>query len=240
LRGLAVGVAVAASVAGFAYLIIGAVTGTLKHDDFGVVPIPGQATIELDAGTVAVFYQERTHLSEAESLDVPEFRLDVRGRGNAPVELEDAGPGSSYELNDLAGTQIGQLEIEEAGDYAVRTGGQVGRDRPEVSFGEDVPLGRLLGVSALIIVGGMVLGGLLWAIGSARRKRTPLRPGAAAPGARFSATAPPAVPEPPTAPPPRVADDPAARLRELDARRAAGGLSEAEYAAAREAVLREL
>jgi len=224
-------VAVAASVAGFAYLIVGAVTGTLKHDDFGVVPIPGQATIELDAGTVAVFYQERTHLSEAESLDVPEFRLDVRGRGDTPVELEDAGPGSSYELNDLAGTQIGQLEIEEAGDYAVRTGGKVGRNRPEVSFGEDVPLGRLLGVSALIIVGGMVLGGLLWAIGSARRKRTPLQPGVG--------SAPPPATAPPAAAPPRT-PDPAERLRALEARRNAGELGEAEYAAAREAILREL
>ena len=55
MRGLGIGVAIAASVASFAYVIIGVVTGTLKHDDYGVVAIPGQDVVELEEGTGAVF-----------------------------------------------------------------------------------------------------------------------------------------------------------------------------------------
>ena len=229
-RGWGIGVAIAASAAAFAYLIIGLVTSTLNHDEFGTVPIPGQGVVELDEGTVAVFYQERANLSENESLDVPSFQLDIRRRGDAPVDVEDAGPGSSYELNDLAGTQIGKIEVEETGPYTVRTGGRLGRREPEVSFGEEVPLGTLLLRSALIMVGGALLGGLLWVVGNARRKRTPLRSG----------WAPHAASAAPAERPPQTGPDPAARLRELDAKRAAGQLSEADYAAARDAILREV
>jgi hypothetical protein len=245
-------------VAALAYLVIGLVTATLDHDEFGTVPIPGQETVELEAGTVGVYYQERNAgLSENESVDAPAFQLSISRRGDAPVELEDEGGGSSYELGSLAGTQIGRLEVPDDGPYTVVTGGNPGRESPEVSFGKDVPLGTLLGRSALILLGGMALGGLLWWVGNARRKKEPLQPASASASlsARVSAPAPPPAPasapgvptpEPPphsgfAMPPPRTpVVDPAERLRELEARKTAGQIGDAEYTAAREAILREL
>jgi hypothetical protein len=227
LKKLAVALPIAGFAAAIAYLVIGAVSALFDNDKYGKLDVPAEARIELEQGHVAVYYQERTSLSENESLDVPgdlAIRVTLRGE---PIELSDERFGSSYEVNDLAGTQVAELDAPEDGAYGVVTSGAGGRRRPEVTFGEEVPLGTLLGRSGLILLAGLLGGALAYWVGEAQRRRQPLAPAPASP-----ASPPPSAPPPP-APGPETADE----LRRLEQRRDAGELSEEEYRAAREAIL---
>jgi hypothetical protein len=229
-RKLAIAVPIVAGIAAVAYLVIGAVSSLLDNDKYGKVPVPGEAALQLEEGTVAVYYQEQANLPENDSLDAPRglvVRVALRGE---PIPLKDKRFGSSYEIGSTAGTQVATLEAPESGTYGVVTSGGRGV-RPEVTFGKDVPLGTLLLRSGLIILGGLAAGGLLWALASRQRRARPVS--TAAP------LAPP--PQPAPAPPAPAAAGatatPEEELRRLEARHRAGELSEADYAAARRRIL---
>jgi len=110
-------------------------------DRYGRVAVPGQAVVELESGTVDVFYAEGTSLGADATLHEPDLDVAIAPvGGGAPLSLE---PRSSViQLDGLgagAAVSIGAAAVPVARRYTVTASSRDvdGRDRPEVTLGTD-------------------------------------------------------------------------------------------------------
>jgi hypothetical protein len=99
------------AIAGFGLFIAGMVSGCGDADRYGRVPLPGQAFIDLPAGDVALYYEERVSLSENESLDIPRG-LTVEARREVTVRSKGV-LHNSISTDDRALEEFAKLSIPE-------------------------------------------------------------------------------------------------------------------------------
>jgi hypothetical protein len=134
-RRIALGCAVAGAGAAFLLFMIEAVGGTSDADRYGRVPLPGRATLELPAGDLALYYEERVTLGENDVLDVPDG-LVVKARGERTVRSRRGTP-NSISLDGRALREFGKLRIPSAGRYRVNARSDApGSNSPAVTLGK--------------------------------------------------------------------------------------------------------
>jgi hypothetical protein len=109
------------------------------HDEYGAVPIPGEATLELPADEVIVFYQEGIHTNlDTQAFPEPEVEYEVRPAGGGEsLRLDGDGGREVGSHPGLTWTDIEGLEVPRAGSYAVSARSVSKSDpvQPELSFG---------------------------------------------------------------------------------------------------------
>jgi hypothetical protein len=115
-------------------------------DKYGRVAVPGEEKLDLQAGTVHVYYAESTTLGADSTLHEPDLEITIASAdGGPPLELEDTSSVVNVEgLGNGAATSIARVEVEDAGRYSVTAGGDdaLAREAPEVTLGTN-PAGEL-------------------------------------------------------------------------------------------------
>jgi hypothetical protein len=183
-RALALGFAVAGSAAALLVFIIGAVGGTSDADRYGRVPLPGKARLELPAGDVALYYEERVTLGKNDVLDVP-AGLVVTARGGGETIESRRGTPNSISLDGRALREFGKLRVPAAGRYRVTARADApGSNTPAVTLGKGQleNLGRSAVRAAIALAAGLALALAALAIGR-RDEEPPATPPLAPPPA---------------------------------------------------------
>ena len=146
-------------------------------DDFQRVPVPGEATVQLEARKYVVYYESLT----AEEV-VPPFKIAIAdARTGTPVAIEPYGTSLTYSVSGHEGSAQATVTPAHAGAYAVRT------DDGETS-GASVALGRSLawpilrGILGTFAIGGLLAGSgvillVVTAVRRSRARRAPVDPG---------------------------------------------------------------
>ena len=229
-RKLAIAAAALGAAGALILFIAGAVGGASKYDEHGRVAVPGKGTLEMPAGKVAVFYEERITLGENESLDAPE-NLRVSARREVTVRAKRKKIGNAINLDGRSMDEFATLELPQAGRYRVRVRGS-GSNTPAVTFGEGLGEGFLdAGKNAGIALGaGLALAALLLLAG-----RIGYQPEPAVRYVEQPATAPP--PPAPAAPATADGGDPGEELARLEELRRSGAVTPEEYEVLRERLL---
>ena len=157
-RALALGCAVAGSAVALVLFIVSAVANTDDAARYGRVPLPGRAMLELPAGDVALYYEERVTLHEDDVLDVP-AGLVVKARGERTVRSRRGTP-NSISLDDRALREFGKLRVPVAGRYRVTARSDApGSNSPAVTLGRGQleNLGRAGVRAGIALAAGLVL-----------------------------------------------------------------------------------
>lgn len=159
-RTIAILLVAAASGAAFLLFLLGAIGGTSDADRYGRVPLPGKRMLDLPAGEVALYYEERVTLHNDDSLDVPDGLVVVAKRELRKVRSEHSTP-NSINLDGRSLREFGKLDLPAAGRYQVRARSKrTGFNSPAVTLGK----GQLENVKRAAIRAGIAEGaGLLGA-----------------------------------------------------------------------------
>jgi hypothetical protein len=144
---------IVAGIAGAAIWLVSSLID-LSHevDDFQRVPVPGEATMQLEARKYVVYY-EAAGVGEV----VPSFQLVIaNAQTGAPLTIERYGGSLTYSFFGRDGSAQGTVTPERAGAYVVRT------DSVAPAFGANVALGRSIASPLLrLILITFAIGGLL-------------------------------------------------------------------------------
>jgi hypothetical protein len=187
-RRVALGAVVVAGAVALALFIATAVGGTSDADRYGRVPLPGRTMLDLPAGDVALYYEERVTLNENDSLDVPDGLVVVAKRELTKVRSERSTP-NAINTDGRSLREFAKLRIPAAGRYRVTARSKSpGSNSPAVTLGRGqlASLGRAA-VRAAIAVGAGLAVALAALLVARRRDEQP------------PSAAPPAAPEPPGA-----------------------------------------
>jgi hypothetical protein len=160
-RTLAILLAVTGTTLAFVLFLTGAIGGTSDADLYGRVSLPGKKMLDLPAGDVALYYEERVTLNENDSLDVPDGLVVVAKRELRKVRSERGTP-NAINTDGRSLREFGKLKLPAAGRYQVRTRSkQGGSNSPAVTLGK----GQLQSVVRAGIRAGIAEGtGLLLAL----------------------------------------------------------------------------
>ena len=177
-RSIALVLAISGTALAFLLFMTEAFGGTDDADLYGRVALPGTKMLDLPAGRVALYYEERVTLSENDSLDVPDGLRVVARRELERVRSERSVP-NSIKLDGRALREFGKLDLPVAGRYKVRTrADQSGSNSPAVTLGK----GQLEGLARAGVRAGIAEGaGLLAALLVLLLWRRPDEPPPAAP-----------------------------------------------------------
>jgi hypothetical protein len=135
-RSIALLLAMSGTAAAFVLFLTGAIGGTDEADQYGRVPLPGKRMLDLPAGDVALYYEERVTLDDDDSLDVPDGLVVVAKRELRKVRSEHTTP-NAINLDGRSLREFGKLEIPATGRYKVKTRSkQRGGYRPAVTLGK--------------------------------------------------------------------------------------------------------
>jgi hypothetical protein len=113
-----------------AYIVYRIFAARRRAADYGVVPVPGEATLMLPVGTVRLRYQE-SYKAKASDDDIdfgvpPELEVTVSAAGGEPLAVKGPGFRGMGESLDTGGNWsralIGTIAVAEAGEYTVRAG----------------------------------------------------------------------------------------------------------------------
>lgn len=160
-RRLAILLAATGSALAFALFLAGAIGGSGDADLYGRVPLPGKRKLDLPAGDVALYYEERVTLNDDDSLYVPHGLVVVAKRELRKVRSEHTTP-NAINLDGRSLREFGKLTLPAAGRYQVKTRSkQAGSNSPAVTLGK----GQLENVKRAGIRAGVAEGaGLLAAL----------------------------------------------------------------------------
>jgi hypothetical protein len=147
--------------AAFLLFLLGAIGGTSDADLYGRVPLPGKRKLDLPAGKIALYYEERVTLNEDDSLSVPHGLVVVAKRELRKYRSERSTP-NAINTDGRSLREFGKLELPVAGRYQVRTRAKErGFSSPAVTLGK----GQLENVKRAGIRAGIAEGaGLLAAL----------------------------------------------------------------------------
>ena len=184
-RARTVAIVLAASGTAIAFLLFmtSAFAGSGEADRYGRVRLPGEKMLDLPAGKVALYYEERVTLDEDESLDVPDGVRVVAKRELRKVRSERSVP-NAINLDGRSLREWGRLDVPVAGRYEVRARSeQPGSNSPAVTLGK----GQLqsfarAGIRAGIAEGAGLVLGLLVLLLWRRRDEPPAAAVAPEPG----------------------------------------------------------
>jgi hypothetical protein len=160
-RRIAILLAATGSTIAFVLFLTGAIGGSKDADLYGRVPLPGKRMLDLPAGEVALYYEERVTLNDDDSLNVPDGLVVVAKRELRRVRSERSTP-NAINLDGRSLREFGKLELPVAGRYRVRARAkQSGSSSPAVTLGK----GQLESVKRAGIRAGIAEGaGLLLAL----------------------------------------------------------------------------
>jgi hypothetical protein len=207
--------------------VLGLVQG-FDNDKYGKVPVPGEGRVTLPQGGVTVFYEERASYPDG----LRSFTVRS-ARTRQPVPSRPAG-GTSYEINNVNGVSVGRLNVPEEGEYLVS--GRAERNsvgQSALTFGPGIRFGAIVVRAALAALAGLVLCILFALLAFALRHK-----GAPAAVPPPHSSAPMAAWQMPPPPPQQASADPHADLRRLEDDRRMGRITEAEYQARRQQILK--
>jgi hypothetical protein len=110
--------------------------GVGDADLYGRVKLPGNKMLDLLAGDVALYYEERVTLHENDSLDVPDGLRVVARRELRRVRSERSVP-NAINLDGRSLREFAKLEVPAAGRYKVRVRAKErGSNSPAVTLGK--------------------------------------------------------------------------------------------------------
>ena len=138
-------------------------------DDFPRAPVPGEATVELEARKYVVYYESST----AEE-SVPAVELAITdARTGAPVAISPYSGSLTYSFSDHEGAALATVTPGQAGAFAVRTDTAVPTSGASVALGRSLAWPILLGILGAFAIGGVLVGagGTLVAVTAVRRSR---------------------------------------------------------------------
>jgi hypothetical protein len=138
------------------------------HDQYGRVSVPGEATLELPAGEVIVFYEEARSVGE-DSFYVPSFSWQVTSTSDSrPLRLDGDGGVEVASREDHSYTDIERLDIPAEGEYRVNAEPAAGAGPgPALTFGTSGVTPLVVG----IVAAGIVLGVVCLVVGLSRPPR---------------------------------------------------------------------
>lgn len=145
------------------------------------VTVPGETSVELDAGQWTVFYE---HTGEFEgrsfvtSADAPGMTMSVIGAGGEQVPVRSSTSSLEYAVGGRVGYAVGEFDIDEPGTYSVEVflSEQDDAEQYVLALGKDVERSTILLVVGVIgMIAGAGLAFLIWLIvillrSSAKRK----------------------------------------------------------------------
>lgn len=191
-----------------------------RHDAYGRIPIPGESTVYLPAGTVTVNFDVRTNGGRGTA--VPPLRMNITPPpGVADPDVTDD-LGSSVTLNDQVHRRVWIMRVVSEGGYRVAVRGPVdGYIEPHLTFGEDDSPSGVIWVFVALSVLSVDMAVAAWLLRRYNR--------------RAAEKAPPAAPTAPYEP-----TDQGVRLEQLKtiaALRDSGALTEEEFDAEKRRIL---
>jgi hypothetical protein len=128
--------AASGTAAAFLLFLLGAIGGSSDADLYGRVPLPGKRMLDLPAGEVALYYEERVTLNENDSLNVPDGLVVVAKRELRKVRSQHGTP-NAINLDGRSLREFGKLKLPVAGRYQVKTRAkQSGSSSPAVTLGK--------------------------------------------------------------------------------------------------------
>lgn len=212
-----------------------------EFDAYGEVAIPGQESLELPEGEVSVSFHTVVNGGTDGGFYTPALGLSITppdGVNQEQVVITEQGSSTTSVNNDVR-AQVFAVQIPQAGDYVIRTSGDMsGYIAPRLAFGHGSQYWWLLWVFGAVFVIALidVLLGSVW-LARARRTPVPLQPSQFAGGI---------YPYPDSSAPPSYA--PASyspnedgirleQLKTLAALRESGALTEAEFQAEKRRLL---
>jgi hypothetical protein len=135
-RTVALVLAMSGTAIAFILFMTSAFAGSGEADRYGRVKLPGTKMLDLPAGEVALYYEERVTLDENDSLDVPDGVRVVAKRELRKVRSERSTP-NAINLDGRSLREWGKLDIPVAGRYKVRTRAKErGSNSPAVTLGK--------------------------------------------------------------------------------------------------------
>jgi Short C-terminal domain len=210
---------------------------------YGEVPIPGDQTLHLPAGKVAITFHAVTVGIPEAGLPIPDLKLDINPPDGVADPAVTESTGGTTSFNNDAWRQVWVADIPQAGDYHIATDGKVSAFVSAhlafgyVNFSPASPAGpshtllhasQIAFAAALLTLSLSVLAVRRLSSGAAQSEsQAPFEPANSGFPAHVSA-------EP--------AREPgiAGRLQELETLRASGAISDAEYAAKRQQIIADI
>jgi Short C-terminal domain len=95
------------------------------YNVYGEVPIPGQATLHLPAGQLAISFHAETVGVPQVGLPVPELKLDIDPPDGVAEPQVTEKFGGTTSINNDSRRQVWVAQIPQDGDYRITTDGQV-------------------------------------------------------------------------------------------------------------------
>jgi hypothetical protein len=180
-RRIAILLAATGSTIAFVLFLTGAIGGSKDADLYGRVPLPGKRMLDLPAGKVALYYEERVTLNDDDSLDVPDGLVVVARRELRRVHSEHSTP-NAINLDGRSLREFGKLELPTAGRYQVRARSKEGgSNSPAVTLGKgQIESVKRAGIRAAIAEGAGLLAALLVLLAWRRPEEEPPAGGVAA------------------------------------------------------------
>ena len=135
-RTVALLLAMSGTAIAFILFMTSAFAGSGEADRYGRVKLPGTKMLDLPAGEVALYYEERVTLDENDSLDVPDGVRVVAKRELRKVRSERSTP-NAINLDGRSLREWGKLDIPVAGRYRVKARSKgPGLNSPAITLGK--------------------------------------------------------------------------------------------------------
>jgi Domain of unknown function (DUF4234) len=138
---------------------------------FPRVPVPGEATIELEARKYVVYYES----SSAEQ-SVPTVELAItEARTAVPLAISPYSGSLTYSFSGHEGAALATVTPGQAGGFTVRTDSAAATSGASVALGRSLAWPILRGILGAFAIGGLLVGagGTLIAVTAVRRSRRP-------------------------------------------------------------------
>lgn len=217
---LVIGAVAAVSVVGMILMTVLNIFVLDKYNQYGEIPIPGSAAIDLPEGEVTVSFHTRT---SGRGTSVPPLTMDITAPPGGQDPEVTADLGGSVTINDDVHRQVWVMTVPAAGRYQVSVDGPVGGyPEPRLAFGQNQAMDGLMWVFLALSIMSVDLAIAVWWFRRRRRQNAPDIP-------QLEADADPYTPT-----------DRGVRLEQLKtiaALRDSGALTEAEFKAEKRRIL---
>ena len=142
-----------------------------KYNAYGEVPIPGQTTVYLPAGEVAVnFHTQVIGSPTGGGLPVPRLTIDIAPPPGVPEPEVRESYGATITVNNDSHRRVWTMQVKGEGGYTVSVDGPVtGFISPRLAFGDNAGLDWPIWVFLALAVFGADLALILWWLRRRRR-----------------------------------------------------------------------
>jgi hypothetical protein len=116
-----------------------------KFNEYGEVPIPGQATLHLPAGQATIsFHTQIIGTTSGNGLPIPDLKMNIDPPSGVADPAVSESIGSTTTVNSDARVRVWVVQIPVDGNYTIRTDGNVSAFvSPRLAFGHSSSQGTL-------------------------------------------------------------------------------------------------